>query len=284
VSVVILPTPLVSTAWLAEHLGWPGLLPLDASWYLPASGRDPHAEYRRAHIPGALFWDLDALSRDDTDLPHMMPAPQRLAAALGRMGIGNDSAVVCYDGSGTNFSAARAWWMLRAIGHARASVLDGGLSKWRAEGRPLTDREPPLGAVTYTPAPRDDAFVGLERVHRAMEKGGSQLVDARSAGRFRGTEPEPRPGVRSGHIPGALNLPHAELTAPDGTLLPAGALAERYRAAGIDLTRPVIASCGSGVSACALVLGLEALGHKEHTVYDGSWTEWGGRDDTPIGR
>lgn len=274
---------LVTTAWLAEHLALPGLRVVDASWYLPISRRDPRAEYLAGHIPGAVFFDLDALSDRDSPLPHMLPPAQEFALGVGALGIGDQDAVVVYDGSGANLSAARAWWMFRVFGHDRVAVLDGGLPKWRAEGRPLESGAPSYAAARFTPrAPVGGAVRDLAAVRRAVEAGNEQIVDMRSAGRFAGVEPEPRPGLRGGHIPGSRNLPFAELVAPDGTLLPPDALRRRLGTAGVDPARPVVATCGSGVSACALIHALHLLGHEQVSLYDGAWAEWGGRADTPV--
>jgi thiosulfate/3-mercaptopyruvate sulfurtransferase len=274
-----LPAPLVSTAWLAQHLG--EVVVVDASYYLSDAGRDPAAEYAREHIPGAVFWDLDALSDPDTDLPHMMPAPEWLARVVGELGISDRDVVVVYDTSGIHYSAPRVWWMLRALGHEAVAVLDGGLGKWRSEGRAVESGIVRRQPAHYQPTPRSAAFRSLQEV-RAVLPGGVQVLDARSRGRFEGTEAEPRPGVRGGHIPGSRNLPYPNLVGPGGTLKPPEELERLFRDAGIDLKEPVIATCGSGVTACALILGLEVLGHRDHAVYDGSWSEWGGRTDTPV--
>jgi thiosulfate/3-mercaptopyruvate sulfurtransferase len=276
-----LPT-LVSTDWLAPRLGRSRLRVLDASWYLPAAGRDPAAEYTAAHIPGALYFDLDAVSDHASPLPHMLPEAAAFARAMSALGLHDGDDVVVYDGSGTNISAARAWWTFRVFGHPRVAVLDGGLPKWRREGRPL---EP--GVVSQPPgrfsASLDRAAVrNLAAVRALVAKPVEQIVDMRSAGRFAGTEPEPRAGLRGGHIPGSRNLPFDELVAADGTLLPVDALRRRLEAAGIDTSRPVVATCGSGTSACTLILALHLLGHDRVALYDGSWAEWGGRDDTPV--
>jgi thiosulfate/3-mercaptopyruvate sulfurtransferase len=274
--------PLVSTAWLAQRLGRPGLRLLDASWYLPAAGRDAGAEYGAAHIPGALYFDLDAISDHRSPLPHMLPEPAAFARAMSELGVDDADDLVVYDGSGTNISAARAWWTFRVFGHSRVAVLDGGLPKWRREDRAL---EP--GVVRLPPgrfsASLDRAAVrDLAAVRALVSDPVEQIVDMRSAGRFAGTEPEPRAGLRGGHIPGSRNLPFNELVAPDGTLLPADALRRRIEAAAIDASRPVVATCGSGTSACTLILALHLLGHDRVALYDGSWAEWGGREDTPV--
>jgi thiosulfate/3-mercaptopyruvate sulfurtransferase len=244
--------------------------------------RDPRQEFRTGHIPGAVFWDLDLLSDQRNPLPHMLPDPETLARQVGELGIGNEDTVVSYDGSGTNLSAARVWWMLRVLGHDRVAVLDGGFGKWVREGRPTESGEPQPNPASFRPAPRPELVRNLEEVRALLGSSTVTLLDARSAGRFEGGEPEPRAGLRSGHIPGAKNLPYTSLVAADGTVLPAAELRDRFRSAGVDLDHPVVVSCGSGVSACALALALELAGHRQHAVYDGSWTEWGGRTSTPV--
>jgi thiosulfate/3-mercaptopyruvate sulfurtransferase len=268
--------PLVSTAWLESHLGEPDLVILDASWYLPTSGRDAAAEYRQRHIPGAVFFDLDHASDPHSRWPHMFPGGDDFARYIGSLGVGPSSRVVAYEGSGTLLSAARAWWMLRVVGHRAVSVLDGGFTSWCAEGRPARQ-----GIETGTPAMfraalRASEIVTRNEVRDLLAAGRDQVVDMRAAERFQGTAPEPRPGIPSGHMPGSLNLPHTELLAGDGTLLRGDALRRRMAEAGVDPDRPVIASCGSGTSACALLLALETLGTTGHRLYDGSWTEWAG--------
>lgn len=274
--------PLVSTAWLAQHLTDDNLRILDASWYLPAANRNPQDEYHRAHIPGALFCDLDALSDQASPLPHTLPSAEQFGRDMGALGIGQGTMVVVYDTTGFNMSAGRIWWMLRIFGHDRVVVLDGGFGKWRAEGRPVEAGSRSVPAARFIPRPRWKMIRTLDQMKKNLRSGEAQVVDARSAGRFSGTDPEPRPGLRSGHIPGSRNLPYQAVVGPDGTLLPADQLSERFRQAGIDLERPVVASCGSGTSACALLLGLDALGHQRLALYDGSWSEWGSLPDTPI--
>lgn len=270
-------SPLVSTAWLAERLGQSGLVILDTSWYLPALGRDADGEYRAGHIPGALFFDLDLASDSNTPLPHMLPGDAEFAAYAGGLGVGNQSVVVAYDGSGTNMSAARVWWMFRAFGHEAVAVLDGGLGKWRAEGRPLALGEARSAPAVFRGRLDRSGVRDLGDVRDMLASGNAQVVDLRSAGRFTGAEPEPRPGLPSGHMPGAVSLPHTELVRPDGTALAESELRERIIRAGVRFDRPVVATCGSGTSACNLLLALHRLGYGAGQLYDGSWTEWAGR-------
>lgn len=277
-----LPGPLVSVAWLAAHLGEPGLAVVDASWYLPAMQRDPRLEYEAGHIPGAVRWDLDALSDPDTPLPHMLPDLSTLERDLSGIGLSSTDRVVAYDGSGINLSAPRVLWMLRASGHDAVAVLDGGLGAWRAGGHPLEGgvvRRPP---GRFHATGRGALVRSREDVLRDLRAGAAVAADARSRGRFEGTEPEPRPGLRGGHIPGARNLPFTELVESDGRLRSPAELRRRFAEAGIPLDRPVIVSCGSGVTACALGLGLELAGNAAWSVYDGSWTEWGAPDGPPV--
>jgi thiosulfate/3-mercaptopyruvate sulfurtransferase len=274
--------PVVSTDWLATRLGSPDLRVVDGSWYLPASGRDPAREYAAGHIPGAVFFDLDASSDPNTPLPHMLPSAATFAARMSALGLNDSDDLVVYDGSGANLSAARVWWTFRVFGHQRVAVLDGGIGKWRNETRPLEKGVVNLPAGRFTARLDQSAVRDLAAIRANLRHPREQLVDLRSTGRFTGTEPEPRAGLRSGHVPGSRNLPFTELVSSDGTILPEPALRRRLAAAGIDLSQPIIATCGSGTSACALVLGLELLGHRDAAVYDGAWTEWAGRTDTPI--
>jgi thiosulfate/3-mercaptopyruvate sulfurtransferase len=275
---------LISTDALAARLADPNLVLVDASWYLPDSARDPRTEYEAERLPGAVFFDLDASSAQDTALPHMLPSPGHFAARMEALGIGEDSDVVVYDGSGVNLSAPRLWWALRAHGHRSVAVLDGGSVKWRRESRPLESGPPraPRADCNFTPRYDPARVRDLAAMRRNLSSHVEQVVDMRRAGRFAGTVPEPRPGVRPGHIPGSLNLPYDLLVGADGTLLPPDALRRRIVAAGVDLDRPIIASCGSGTSACAFLLALDVLGVRHATLYDGSWTEWGSHPDTPV--
>jgi thiosulfate/3-mercaptopyruvate sulfurtransferase len=273
--------PLISTDELAARFGEPGLRIVDASWYLPGVPRDPKAEFLERHIPGAVFFDLEAASDHSNPLPHMLASPEAFAAAVGALGIANDDTVVVYAGDGP-VSASRLWWNLRVMGHDKVRVLDGGLPKWIAEDRPLQS-----GLATPTPTSFSADFrPGLVRdfaaVKAALENETAQVVDVRAASRFRGDAPEPRPGLRAGHMPGATNLPHSTLLTPDGQVLGETALASRFGEAELDPARPIVASCGSGISACVAALALARMGKWDVAVYDGSWAEWGGRADAPV--
>jgi thiosulfate/3-mercaptopyruvate sulfurtransferase len=273
--------PLVSTDWLAARLGEPTVAIIDASWFMPGSVRDAAAEYAERHIPGAVFFPIDEICDHASNLPHMLSAPADFAVAVRRLGVRRDSEVVVYDSHGL-FSAPRVWWTFRAMGHAQTFVLDGGLSKWIAEGRPLESgwRTPEHGDFKARP---DGSLVrDLEAVRAALESGAEQVVDARPADRFAGKAPEPRAGLRSGHMPGARNLPWNGVLTADGSLADVSQLRDTLETAGIDLTAPIITTCGSGVSASLLALALARVGRPDVAVYDGSWSEWGARSDTPV--
>lgn len=273
-------SPLVSTAWLAERLGSPGLIVVDATWFLPSEGRSGRDEHRKTHIPGAVFFDIDEVADRSTNLPHMLPSPEAFAEAAENLGLDRDAEIVAYDALGL-FSAPRVWWTLRAMGYGKVRVLDGGLKAWLAEGRPVEAGETHPLHARVAPAFRPGLVRALHEVRAALETGG-QVVDARPAVRFRGEAPEPRAGLRSGHMPGACSLPYGDLVTSEGKLRPAAELKAAFDAAGVDLARPVITTCGSGVSAAVLALALAVLGHEDAAVYDGSWAEWGGRDDAPV--
>ena len=267
------PRILVSTDWLAERLGSSGLVVLDASWHLPGSGRDPGAEFLAGHIPGARRFDLDERSDPESPLPHMAASPEAFEAWARSQGIDADAQVVAYDASGL-FSAPRAWWVFRHMGHGRVAVLDGGLPKWRAEGRPVETGEPAAAHDGTFVARRDARLVrGADDVAAALRNGTATVIDARPAARFAGTAPEPRAGLRAGHMPGAINLPFPALLNADGTLKDANALEWTFAQAGLR-EGPVITTCGSGVTASILALALEVVG-RPSAVYDGSWAEWG---------
>jgi len=273
--------PLVSTDWLAARLGEPTVAIIDASWFMPGSGRDAAAEYAERHIPGAVFFAIDEICDHATELPHMLSAAADFAVAARRLGVREDSTVVVYDGHGL-FSAARVWWNFRAMGHAETFVLDGGLPKWIAESRALESgwRAPGHGDFKAHP---DGALVrDLEAVRAALESGAEQVVDARSAERFAGAAPEPRAGLRSGHMPGARNLPWDSLLTADGRLVDNSALRTAFENAGVDLAAPVVTTCGSGISASLAALALARIGRADAAVYDGSWSEWAARSDTPV--
>lgn len=274
--------PLVSTDWLASRLNDSAVRIVDASWYLPTMNRNGSDEYSNAHIPGAVYWNIDEVADTSSNLPHMMPSADQFESHMTALAISNETTVVIYDGLGL-FSAARPWWMLKAFGHEDAYVLDGGLPKWMAEGRPLNNQRPELFKRSYK-ANLDYAFMrSAGDVQKNIDSKSEQVLDARSEGRFRGKEAEPRPGCRSGHIPGAMNLPFDQLIDPQTkTLLPDHCLKTRFANAGIDVDQPVVMSCGSGVTACVLALGMHVLNKQNVAVYDGSWSEWGTRADLPL--
>lgn len=271
-------SPLISTSALADRLGAPDLRIIDASWWL--DGRDARADFERERLPGAVFFDIEAVSDRTSPYPHMLPTPQAFAVAMGALGVAESDDIIVYDAQGL-FSAARVWWMLRIMGAKRVRVLDGGLPKWRAEGRPL-EHGPVVQAKasTFTASFNADGVVDLKQVGQALG-GDIQVLDARGAPRFRGEVAEPRAGVRSGHMPGALNLPFGQLLNADGTLKRGAALKTAFHDADVDLDRPVITTCGSGVTAAVLTLGLAELGRTSR-LYDGSWAEWGSRADVPV--
>lgn len=274
--------PLVTTEWLAAELGKPDLVVFDATKYLPNEPKDGHAEFLSAHIPGSRYFDIDLVADTDSDLPHMVPTPGRFAKLMAALGVSNASRVVFYDQKGLA-SAARGWWLMGLFGHDNAAVLDGGLPKWLREGQPTTSGEPAAHPPGYfRPDYRAARLRGVGDLLQNVSTQAELVLDARAAGRFTGAVPEPRPGMRSGHIPGSASVPYTDLLHADGTFRSAADVRDRFAAAGVDGSRPLVTSCGSGVTACILTLGLRIAGFPEGAVYDGSWTEWGGRSDTPI--
>ncbi|MFO1417748.1 MAG: 3-mercaptopyruvate sulfurtransferase [Methylotetracoccus sp.] len=275
--------PLISCEWLLSHLGEPGLVVLDATFCLPAQGRDAAAEFRAAHLPGALFFDIDLVADTDTTLPHMLPRPEQFAAAVGGMGIGNDTRVVVYDNN-EFLASARVWWTFRAFGHDRVAVLDGGLKRWIATGGPVeAEIASPSLPTRFDAVYRPELVVALAQMREMAGRADVRIIDARSFGRFAGSEPEPRPGLRSGHIPGSRSLHYRRLIDDaSGRMKSPDQLGEAFRAVGVDTDDRIVTSCGTGVTAATLALALARLGRWDIAVYDGSWTEWGGLPDTPI--
>ncbi|MEC9369417.1 MAG: 3-mercaptopyruvate sulfurtransferase [Pseudomonadota bacterium] len=273
---------LVETGWLAERLGLPGLVVLDGSWHLPTAKRNAYEEYLQEHIPGALFFDIDEISDTSNPLPHMLPSPEKFASRMRSMGIGDGMQIVIYDSYGM-FSAARVWWTFRVMGTESVHVLNGGLRKWKQEGRPLEDGPPPRrGQRHFTVRSNLELVRDRDEIAAFSANGGAQIVDARSAARFAGKAPEPRPGLRSGRIPGSLNVPFTELLQEDGSFKPVVEMRKVFEAAGVDVGKPIVNTCGSGVTASILSLALAMMGHRNAAVYDGSWSEWGADASLPI--
>ena len=267
--------PIVSAEWLVSHLNAPDVRVLDCTYFMPGSPRTGRQVYDAHHIPGARFFDIDDVADTDSTLPHMLPAPEKFSSRVRRMGLGDGHRVICYDQNGF-LASARVWWMFRVMGHGDVAVLDGGFEAWRAAGGGVEDLPPHFVADRhFTVRPRRDLVRDLDQMKQTVDAGGAQIVDARSAGRFNGTAPEPRPGLRSGHMPGSFNVPYGEVLAADGRFKPEADIRAAFEKAGVDLSKPIVNSCGSGVTAAILALAQSVAGHDGAAVYDGSWTEWG---------
>ncbi|WP_127114711.1 3-mercaptopyruvate sulfurtransferase [Shimia sediminis] len=275
------PRSLVSTDWLAAHMKDPDLRILDGSWHMPAENRDPKAEYDAAHIPGARFFDIDEIADLRSDLPHMVPPVEKFMSRMRAMGVGDGHQVVIYDTKGVQ-SAARVWWLFKLMGQNDVAVLDGGLPKWQAEGREIEDLPPMIRDRHMTVRRQNHLVKDVTQVSSASKLGDYEIIDARAAARFKGDVEEPRAGLRSGHIPNSKNVPFADLLNADGTMKAADACRAVFEAAGVDLSKPAITTCGSGVTACILALAMERFGKTDYAVYDGSWTEWGAFPTLPI--
>jgi len=275
------PRTLVSTEWLATHLDDPDLRVIDASYYLPDMGRDARADYAAGHIPGARFFDIDEICDQRSSLPHMAPPVEKFISRMRAMGVGDGHQVVIYDGAGI-FSAARVWWLFRLMGKVDVAVLDGGFPKWRAEGHEIEDLPPIVRDRHITVSRQNHLVKDVTQVAHAAKLAEAEIIDARAAARFRGEAAEPRAGLRSGHIPGSKNLPFGEVLNPDGTMKSPADLKAVFEGAGVDLAKPAITTCGSGVTAAVLSLALERIGHRSHALYDGSWSEWGMYDDLRV--
>ncbi len=278
------PHSLVSTQWLEEHLSAPDVRVVDATWFMPGSERDPRAEYENCHIPGAVFFDVDEIADTDNPLPHMLPSPEKFSSRVRKLGLGDGVRIVAYDGNGGYMAAHRVWWTFRAFGHTDVSVLNGGLPKWLDENRPVEDL-PPLPRERHFTARFNNFLVrSMNQVRSNIDRNRAQVIDARSPGRFAGSEPEPRPGLPSGHIPGSVNVPFNRVVdvGSFGTMRTADEIRDAFESAGVDLSKPIITTCGTGITASCLAFALHLIGVEDFAVFDGSWVEWAGNTDNPI--
>ena len=276
------PEALVSTDWLADHLNAPDVCIVDASWHMPNAGRNARAEFEAAHIPGAVYFDIDEINDEGNPLPHMLPSPEKFSSRMRKMGLGDGNRIVVYDSTGVS-AAARVWWMFRVFGHEDVALLDGGLQKWLTEGRPVTDAPGESRARHFTARVNTLLARDYAQMRANVDSRAEQVLDARSPGRFSATEPEPRPELPGGHIPGSLNIPFPKVMESENkTMLPADGIRQALEDAGVDTSKPMVTSCGSGVTAAILTLALYLIGHEQVPVFDGSWTEWASNPDSPI--